>query len=120
MKRFLAVVLLSFMCFTLFACSDKNDIKGTWECEVSVLGKDVPEGEHLAYITFKEDGKCTYVYYADKEEFSKTDMEYTATSSQFTLKYEGRELVCEYKIDEDIMTVTYNGSTQTMKRVKEG
>lgn len=120
MKRLFVIVLAVVMCLSLIACKEKNSIIGTWECEVSVIGESVPEGESVGYLTFTDDGICRYVYYVDNEEYHVTDIEYTTDGSQLTMKYEERELTCEFSVDSDEMELTYNGNTQTLRRVGEG
>ncbi len=120
MKKFFALLMILTMCLSLFACGEKSAVVGTWETDVAVVGENAIEGDHFSYMTFKNNGKCTYIYYVNEAEISRTDIDYTVTDTQITMSVEGREMVCDYVVEGDVMTLTYNGNTQTLIRVKEG
>ncbi len=119
MKRLIAFILAVLMCLSFTACTAKSALTGTWKTDVTIVGENVPEGDNYGFLTFKDNGKCTYISYVNNNEYS-TDIEYTATDSQLTMRYEGRERVCEYFIDGDRLTLIYNGDSQVLHRVKEG
>ena len=120
MKKLFVLLTVVVLSMSLVACGDENYIIGTWEMDVIVVGETSAESNSTAFITFKDNGKCTYVYYVDDSEPDTTEFDYTIEDKQLKMCFDDRELVCDYVVKGDFMTLTYNGNTQILTRVKEG
>lgn len=113
-------IVLACMLTILTACEKKNDIVGTWEAGVNVVGltNEAPPTDNRVILYFMEDltGKEELIINGECKERVFT---YTVADDEIQIQFESETTwVFPFELDDDLLILTQNHQRIPYSRVK--